>query len=300
MTADIRPRRSWLFAPGMDARKTEKALASAADALILDLEDAVAISEKPRARSMLHELLLAQTLARQIYVRVNDIGTGWTAQDIEAVCTPGLAGIILPKVEAGETVRTVSALIDRFERAAGLQHGHVRLNAIVETARGIVDLPAIAQAGGRLQMLMFGAADYCADLGIPTANTGPHLTYGKVATVVASRAAGLAAPIDTVYFDITDKGGFAADCAEAAALGFGGKAVIHPRQIEAANCAFTPSTAEVETARRIVDGFQAAERNGIGAVQIEGKLVDYAMLKTARKTLETARAISEMAHRTPE
>lgn len=300
MAPGTRPKRSWLFAPGTDARKTEKALASAADALILDLEDAVAISEKPRAQSLLRDLLRAQRLARQIYVRVNDIGTGWTAEDIEAVCAPGLAGIILPKVEAAETVRTVSTLIDQFERAAGVQHGQVRLNAIVETARGVLNLPGIAEAGGRLDLLMFGAADYCADLGIPTANTGPHLTHGKVATVVASRAAGLAAPIDTVYFDITDEGGFAADCAEAMALGFGGKAVIHPRQIETANGAFTPSAAEVESARRIVDGFEAAERNGIGAVQINGKLVDYAMLKTARKTLETARAISETARRTPE
>ena len=293
------PKRSWLFAPGMDARKTEKALASAADALILDLEDAVAISEKPRARTMLRELLGTGSPDRQIYVRVNDICTGWTAEDIEAVCAPGLAGLILPKVEAAETVRTVSALIDRSERTAGLPHGQVRLNAIVETARGVQNLASIAEAGGRLDLLMFGAADYTADLGIPTANTGPHLLHAKVATVVASRAAGLSAPIDTVFFDITDEAGFATDCAEARALGFRGKAVIHPRQIEPANRAFTPSAADVETARRVVDGFEEAERNGIGAVQIDGKLVDYAMLKTARKTLETARAISEPARRTP-
>ena len=293
------PKRSWLFAPGMDARKTEKALASAADALILDIEDAVAIAEKPRARTMLRELLGTGSPDRQIYVRVNDIGTGWTAEDIEAVCAPGLAGLVLPKVEAAETVRTVSALIDRSERTAGLPHGQVRLNAIVETARGVQNLAAIAEAGGRLDLLMFGAADYTADLGIPTANTGPHLLHAKVATVLASRAAGLSAPIDTVFFDITDEAGFATDCAEARALGFGGKAVIHPRQIEPANRAFTPSAAEVETARRVVDGFEEAERNGIGAVQIDGKLVDYAMLKTARKTLETARAISETARRTP-
>lgn len=286
------PKRSWLFAPGMDARKTEKALASAADALILDLEDAVAMSEKPRARTMLGELLGARPPARQIYVRVNDVATGWTAEDIEVVCASGLAGIILPKVEAAETVRTVSALIDRAERVAGLPQGQVRLNAIVETARGVQNLPAIAQAGGRLDLLMFGAADYCADLGIPTANTGPHLLHGKLATVVASRAAGLAAPIDTVFFDISDEDGFAADCAEARGLGFQGKALIHPRQIEPANDAFTPSAAEVETARRIVEGFEQAERSGIGAVQVDGKLVDYAMLKTARKTLAAAQAIA--------
>lgn len=284
-------KRSWLFAPGMDERKMTKALASAADALILDIEDAVAISEKPRARQMIRELLNAQPVERQIWVRINDIATGWTAEDVEAVCAPGLAGIILPKVEAAETVRIVSALIDRAERGAGLPSGQVRLSVIAETARGIVNLPAIAGAGGRLDMVSFGAADYTADLGIPTANTGPHILHGKLATVVASRAAGLAPPIDTVFFDITDDAGLAADCAEAKALGFQGKSVIHPRQIEPVNRAFTPSEGEVAAARRIVDGFEAAERNGIGAVQIDGKLVDYAMLKTARKTLDIARAL---------
>lgn len=287
-----RPKRSWLFAPGMDERKMAKALASAADALILDIEDAVAISEKPRARRMIGEFLAAQPAERQIYVRVNDVGTGWTAEDIAAVSAPGLAGIILPKVEAGETIRTVSALIDRAERAAGLPAGQVRLNAIVETARGLVNINEIAMAGGgRLDILMFGAADYTADIGIPTANSGPHILHGKIATIVASRAAGLSTPVDTVFFDITDDAGLAADCAEAKALGFQGKAVIHPRQIDPVNAAFTPSDAEVAAARRIVDGFEDAERNGIGAVQIDGKLVDYAMLKTARRTLSTALAL---------
>jgi citrate lyase subunit beta/citryl-CoA lyase len=286
------PKRSWLFAPGMDERKTAKALAGTADALILDLEDAVAISEKPRARAMIREVLGAQSLARQIYVRVNDIATGWTAQDIAAVCAPGLAGIVLPKVEAAETVRTVSALIDQAERAAGIPAGQVRLNAIVETARGIVNLPGIAAADGRLDLLMFGAADYTADLGIPTANTGSHITHGKIATVVASRAGGLAAPVDTVFFDVTDSDGLAADCAEAKALGFQGKAVIHPNQIDPVNSAFTPSESEVAHALSIVGGFEAAERQGLGAVQIGGKLVDYAMLKAARKTLDTASALS--------
>src|SRR5699024_4454013 len=131
------------------------------------------------------------------------------------------------------------------------------------------------QGGGRLEALMFGAADYTADLGIPTANVGPHIMHGKVATVVASRAAGLAAPIDTVFFDITDHAGLAADSTEARSLGFQGKAVIHPKQIAPVNATFTPTEAEARTARRIVEGFEEAERNGMGAVQIDGKLVDY-------------------------
>lgn len=287
----IGPKRSWLFAPGADERKMTKALASAADALILDLEDAVAISEKPRARAMVRAVLGAQPAARQIYVRVNDIGTGWTAEDIRAVCAAGLAGIVLPKVEAAETVRTVSALIESAERAEGLPPGQVHLNAIVETARGVAWLPSIAAAGGRLEALMFGAADYTADLGIPTSNVGPHIVHGKIATAVASRAAGLEAPIDTVFFDLDDPDGLLADCAEARALGFQGKAVIHPRQIDPVNETFTPSPSEVGAAQRLIETFEKAERNGLGAVQIDGKLVDYAMLKTARKTLMVAQAL---------
>ncbi|WP_226576047.1 HpcH/HpaI aldolase/citrate lyase family protein [Acuticoccus sediminis] len=283
------PNRTYLFVPGTEERKTDKALASAADALILDLEDAVAISEKARARDMVRSRLADVAPERQVYVRVNDIETGLTAEDIRAVCTGGLAGIILPKVEAAETVRTVSTLIDRAERSEGLAPGQIRLNAIIETGRGIARAVDIATAGGRLEALMFGAADYTADLGIPTSNIGPHITHGKIATVVASRAGGLAAPVDTVFFDVTDAEGLAADCREAKALGFAGKAVIHPNQIDATNAAFTPSPSEVEAARHLVSAFREAEARGLGAVTVNGKLVDYAMLKVAEKTLALAR-----------
>jgi len=285
------PKRTWLFAPGMDERKMSKAAESAADALILDLEDAVAVSEKPRARTMIRAQLEQQSTGRPIYVRVNDVTTGWTAEDIQAVCVAGLSGIIVPKVEGAETIRTVSALIDSAERAAGLPSGQIRLNAIIETARGVVHIASIAEAAGRLDMLMFGAADYTADLGIPTSNAGPHIVHAKVATVVASRSAGLAAPIDTVFFDVKDQEGLAADCVQAKALGFQGKAVIHPNQIECVNSSFTPSSSEIAAAQRVVNTFCEAERNGIGAVQLDGKLIDYAMLKTAEKTLAMAQVL---------
>lgn len=283
------PNRSYLFVPGTEERKTEKALGSAADALILDLEDAVAISQKTRAREMVRARLASVAPERQVYVRVNDIETGLTAEDLRAVCTGGLAGIILPKVEAAETVRTVSTIIERVERGEGRPAGQIRLKAIIETGRGIAHSVEIAKAGGRLVALMFGAADYTADLGIPTSNVGPHITHGKIATVIASRAGGLAAPIDTVFFDLTDADGLAADCQDAKTLGFAGKAVIHPNQIDTVNAAFTPSAAEVEAARNLVRAFRDAEAGGLGAVTVDGKLVDYAMLKVAEKTLALAR-----------
>lgn len=287
-----RPKRSWLFVPGTDEQRMRKAAESAADALIVDLEDAVAISEKKRARGLVRAFLHEQTRDRQIYVRVNDLRTGWTFEDIEAVTCEGLAGIILPKVEAVEAIVTASAYLDTCERQAGIAPGQVRLNAIIETARGILFAGEIAFAGGgRLDTMMFGAGDYTADLGIATSNVGPHITHGKVVTAVACRAAGLQEPIDTVFFDLQDEEGFAADCRDGYELGFAGKAVIHPRQIEGANAAYTPTPTAVKKARRLLEAFQEAEKNGLGAVQLDGKLVDYAMLRTAQRTISLANAI---------
>jgi citrate lyase subunit beta/citryl-CoA lyase len=287
----VKPVRTWLFAPGMDERKMSKALASPADALILDLEDAVAISEKPRARQMVRALLETASPERQIFVRVNDVSTGMTAEDLRAVCAGGLAGVILPKGESAEMVRVVTALIDAFEREAGLPEGQIRLASIIETARGVLKVAEIAEAGGRLETLMFGAGDFTNDIGIPTANVGPHLIHGKIQTVLACRSAGLRPPVDTVYFDVTDPAGFEADCREAKALGFQGKAVIHPSQIETANTVFAPSAAEIAAAQRVFDAFQEAERQGVGAIRVDGKLVDYAMVKNAEKALAVARAL---------
>jgi citrate lyase subunit beta / citryl-CoA lyase len=286
-----KPLRTWLFSPGMDARKTEKALASTADAIILDLEDAVAISEKPRAREMVRSVLQGASPERQIFVRVNDVMTGMTTDDLRAVCTGGIAGIILPKAESAEMVRMTSALIDAVAAEEGAARRQIRICGIIETARGLLNVHEVAQAGGRLETLMFGAGDFTNDLGIPTANVGPHILNGKIQTALACRAAGLRPPIDTVFFDVTDAQGFERDCLEAKALGFQGKAVIHPNQVETANRVFAPSAEEVTSARRVVEAFGEAEAKGVGAIRVDGKLVDYAMVKNAEKLLTTARAL---------
>ncbi len=286
-----KPLRSWLFAPGMDSRKIGKAIDSAADALILDLEDAVALSEKPKAREMVRALAAQVLPERQIFVRVNDLMTGMTAEDIQAVCTGGIAGIILPKAESAEMVRIASALIDAASRAEGVPEGQIRICGILETARGVLRAEEIACAGGRLETLMFGAGDFTNDIGIPTSNVGEHLVNGKLQTVLACRSAGIRPPVDTVYFDVTDADGYAADCRQARGFGFQGKAVIHPNQIETANAAFSPSAEDIAYARLVVDSFSRAEAEGVGAIRVEGKLVDYAMVKNSQKLLDTARAL---------
>ena len=291
MTSIDRPIRTWLFAPGMDERKCTKALQSEADALILDLEDAVALGEKPKARAMVSELLRGVAPDRQVYVRVNDFLTGMTADDLKAACVGGIAGIVLPKAESAEMIRIATAIVDECSRAAGLPAAQVRICGILETARGVLNAQDIAAAGGRLSTLMFGAGDFTNDLGIPTSNVGAHLLNGKVQTALACRAAGIRPPVDTVYFDVTDAEGFQADCAQAKGLGFQGKAVIHPNQVNAANTIFSPSRDEIAYAQLVVDSFSQAEARGVGAIQVHGKLVDYAMVKNSEKVLVTARAL---------
>jgi citrate lyase subunit beta/citryl-CoA lyase len=286
-----RPIRTWLFAPGMDERKTTKALASASDAIILDLEDAVAISEKPKAREMVRAVLGNVSPDRQVFVRVNDLMTGMTATDLDAACHGGIAGIILPKAESAEMVRIASTMIDALSEARGLPHGQIRIAGILESARGILRAEEIACAGGRLETLMFGAGDFTNDVGIPTSNIGPHIVNGKIQTALACRSGGLRPPIDTVFFDVTDSTGFDADCRQAKAFGFQGKAVIHPNQVEVANGVFSPSPEEIASARLVVDRFKEAEAAGVGAIRVEGKLIDYAMVKNAEKVLVTARAL---------
>ncbi len=292
-----RPKRSWLFAPGNDARKVGKALQAGADCVILDLEDAVALDAKPAARTQVKAVLdeLGDGAAPPAYVRINDWSTGMTAADIRAVMSPGLAGVLLPKAESAEVVRHVDHLVSEEEARIGRDRGTTDLVALIESAAGLVHADAVAGACARLSCLAFGAGDLCGDLGIPTANAGPHIEHGKIRVVWASRAAGLERPIDTVFFDLTDPAGLRADCEHAKALGFQGKAVIHPNQIAVVNELLAPSPAEIALARKIVAAFEAAEAGGVAAIRVEGKLIDYAMVKSARKMLETADALAALA-----
>ncbi|MCG7602206.1 CoA ester lyase [Halomonas sp. McH1-25] len=288
---NTKPLRSWLFVPGMDERKIEKAVASEADVLILDLEDAVALSEKPQAREITRKAIEAHGQDKPIFVRINGWSTGMAGEDLRAVCIPGLTGILLPMVDEAETVRIVSALIASLEAQNGIPDGAVALMGLVETAKGVLNIAETASAGGRLQVLMPGAGDLTQDLGIPTSNVGPHILNAKIQASLASRAGGLQGPVDTAFFDVTDSEGYRADCEQAKSLGFQGKAAIHPNQVAVANRVFSPSQAEIIEARKIVEAFREAERNGVGAITVDNKLVDYAMVKTAEKLLDRARAL---------
>jgi citrate lyase subunit beta/citryl-CoA lyase len=280
--------RSLLFAPGNHPRRVEKALTLPADGVILDLEDAVAISEKATTRPTVVEAF-SKPRAGKLYVRVNALTTQWCYADIVAVVQTGLDGIILPKVEHAHELRTADWLIANLERERGLPAGAIDLIPIIETALGISNLSHICRSGTRTKCLAFGAGDFTLDMGMVWTRSEAELLPHRAACVMESRAAGLEAPLDTVWADLRDADGFIASASHAAALGFQGKMCIHPDQIVPANAAFSPSEAAVAQAKRIVAAFDKAESEGLASIQLEGQFIDYPIVQRARRVLAAAR-----------
>lgn len=281
--------RSLLFAPGNHPRRVEKALSLGADGVILDLEDAVAISEKVATRALVVPALSAPRHGR-LFIRVNGLTTEWCYGDLTAVVRSGLDGIVLPKAEHAHELHTADWLIAALEREHGLAPGSIELLPIVETALGISNLRDLCRAGGRVRRIAFGAGDFTLDMGMSWTRSEQELLPHRAACVMESRAAGLEPPIDTVWADLRDAEGFEASANQAARLGFQGKMLIHPDQIAVANAAFTPDDAIVAHARRIVAAFEAAERDGLASIQLDGQFIDYPIVERARRVLEKARS----------
>jgi citrate lyase subunit beta/citryl-CoA lyase len=279
--------RSLLFAPGNHARRVEKALGLAADGVILDLEDAVAISEKAATRPLVTQAF-GKARSGKLYVRVNALSTEWCYGDIVAVVRHGLDGIILPKVEHAHELRTADWLIANLERERGIAPGSIDLVPIIETALGVSNLSAICRSGTRTKRLAFGAGDFTLDMGMVWTRSEAELLPHRAACVMHSRAAGLEPPMDTVWADLRDTDGFIASARHAAALGFQGKMCIHPDQIAPTNAAFTPDEATVAQAKRIVAAFDKAETEGLASIQLEGQFIDYPIVQRARRVLAAA------------
>jgi citrate lyase subunit beta / citryl-CoA lyase len=280
--------RSLLFAPGNHPRRVEKALGLAADGVILDLEDAVAVSEKIATRPAVVETF-GKSRSGRLYVRVNALTTDWCFGDIAAVVQTGLDGIILPKVEHAHELRTADWLIANLERERGLPGGAIDLIPIIETALGISNLKRICRSGTRTKLLAFGAGDFTLDMGMMWTRSEAELLPHRAACVLESRAAGLEPPMDTVWADLRDNDGFAASARHAAAIGFQGKMCIHPDQISGANAAFTPDDAAVAQAQKIVAAFDKAEAEGLASIQLDGQFIDYPIVQRARRVLEAVR-----------
>lgn len=272
------PVRSYLYVPGNEPRKIEKALASDADAVVLDLEDAVAPSHKQQARETVAEVLGSKP-AKPVFVRINNPDSDLRDADIEVISHPRLAGLRLPKTESAETVRYVARKLEALECEAGIQ-------CLIESALGLELSFEIARAHTRVIGVSLGEADLRADLAVE-ADAG--LLYARSRIIVAARAAKLSAPIQSVYADARDLEGLRRSSKEGKSLGFMGRSAIHPKQVPIINEVFTPTEEEVAAATELLYRMEEATQSGKGAFLLEdGRFVDEAIARSARLTLALA------------
>ena len=285
---DLRPRRSVLYMPAANARALEKAKSIPADALIFDLEDAVAPDAKPEARDQAAAAAASGDYGnREITIRCNGLDTPWGADDLVAAAAAGPAAVVIPKVESTDYLHEISDRLD----AAGAP-SHTRIWAMIETPTAIFDARSIA-AVDRVAVLIMGTNDLAKELravaGDDRAPLLPHLSTA----VLAARAAGKVI-LDGVYNDIQNADGFGAECQQGAAMGFDGKTLIHPNQVEVANDVWAPSDAEIADAKKVIAAFAEAEADGRGVVTVDGRMIENLHVDNARRILAVAETIANL------
>jgi citrate lyase subunit beta/citryl-CoA lyase len=289
MMTRVRPRRSVLYMPGSNSRALDKARTLPADGLILDLEDAVAPDAKEAARAQVGAALRAGGYgARETIIRVNGLATPWGHADLTAAATAGADAVLLPKVESADAVRQAQAVLDAAGAPAALA-----LWCMMETPRAMLHAAEIAGASPRVACVVMGTSDLAKELhAAHTALRLPLLTALSWC-LLAARAHGLAI-LDGVHLDLQDEDGFAAACRQGAELGFDGKTLIHPKQIESANRAFAPTAEELAQARRIIEAHEQAAREGKGVVVVDGRLIESLHVAEARRQVQLAELIAAL------
>jgi len=287
----MRTPRTLLFVPGDRPDRIPKAAAAGAEAIAIDLEDAVAASRKDAARA--RAVTAIESLppgGPLVTVRINGVDTGLAEADIDAL-EPVLARIglvIVPMCSGPDDVRAVATLLERAERNAHREPGSTGIVPLVETAAGIFAARELA-GGDRVRTLAFGPADLSRELGVTPTAGGQELFVARSQLVLAAAAAGLPRPLDGPHLDLSDDDGLAASAAHARSLGFGGKQVLHPRQIPAVAAAFAPTEHELSWARRVDEAFRAAEAGGVSSIRLDdGEFVDYPVARRARALLAEA------------
>lgn len=290
--------RSFLFAPANVARRVEKALTLDADAVILDLEDSVAPSDKPASRKA-----VAAALGRPrrclLYVRVNAPSTAYCYRDLVETVAQGLDGVVVPKIESAADLHAVDWLLAALEREQGMAEGSLDLMPQIETAAGMQRVDRVLQARSlrpyaaawRVRRVAFGAGDYANDVGLSPTLDEPELADARSRVVLASRAAGLENPIDSPWFHFGEPEAFGRSLERSRRGGFQGRLCVHPDQIAPVNAAYLPTAAELEQAGRIVAAFEAAESRGAAAIQVDGQMIDYPIVHRARALLAAVRKL---------
>ena len=281
-------RRTMLYLPGNNPNMLLRGHLFRPDGLILDLEDAVAPSEKDAARILVRDVLCRGEFGGcEVTVRINGMDTELWREDVAAVVPAGATGLRVPKVENPRDIRLLDEYLGEVESQAGIAEGHTALFCLLETALGIWRAYDIATASPRVAALIPGGEDLTADLRTNRSADGTELATIRSLLVVAARAAGVDA-LDTVYPRVADDEGLRREVAFIKQLGFDGKSVIHPNQIPIVHDIFTPTEAEVEKAKRIVAAARDAAARGLGAVQVDGRMVDKPVVRRAEFTLSRA------------
>jgi citrate lyase subunit beta/citryl-CoA lyase len=288
------PIRSLLYTPGNEPGKVAKAGGYGADAVILDLEDAVPLAQKVAARAAVRGAIPAvKAAAGRVYVRINPLSrkTGFSAaigaQDIESVACPELDGVVVPKVESAGELAEVDRILGSCEVRLGIPPGSIKVLPIIETALGLWNAYDIARSIPRVGSLHFGAGDFTRDLNLEWSREETELLYARSRLVVVCRAAGREPPTDTVWVRLDDDEGLAASAQRARGLGLQGKCCIHPRQVRVVNGVFSfVPPEELARARRIVEAFREAEARSSASIQVDGQFVDYPLVEKAKQLLE--------------
>ncbi len=284
-----RLRRSMMFVPGNNPGMIADARIYGADSIMFDLEDSVAYTEKDTARFLVHNALRTLNFGKkEIVVRINDLASGLGIQDLEAIIPAGVHVVRLPKTDSAQDVVDCEREIARIEKKHGIPVGATGMMAAIESANGVLSAREIAHASDRLIGIALGAEDYVTDLKT-TRSDGIELLFARSMILNAARSAGIAA-LDTVYSDVNDEEGFLAEAALVKKLGFDGKSVINPRQIQPLHRCFMPSEKDLAKARAVMEAIEEAHRRGSGVISLKGKMIDKPVVIRAQRLIALAEA----------
>ena len=278
-----------MFVPGNNPGMMQDAFIYGPDSIMLDLEDSITMAEKDAARLLVHNALKTIDYGNtEMVVRINPLNTAYGKKDVEAVVKAGVHVIRMPKTETAEEVREVEREIERVEKEIGCL-GRTKIMAAIESTLGIVNAYEIAVASERMMGIALGAEDYCANLKTQRSPEGTELLFARQQIVVAARAAGIDA-LDTVYSNLNDMETFRKEVELIKQLGFDGKSIINPRQIEIVNEVFAPTEKAIEKAKTIIAAIKEAEKRGSGVIAVNGKMVDRPVVIRAQRTIDLALA----------